>query len=160
MWVSPEHRSGASKRRRAMIVLASALALIIVFAVASTYAPSPVDFFPVLKEPSQTGYPLQLCYGRLVVENGCVRLRSPFPTYGFLFGPTTTPIWPYGYSVDVEGARTVIRDEKGNVVAHIGDFVRAGGGSISPETVEQVTGKPLPDKRRGPYSVISGVTIQ
>ena len=136
------------------LLLASAVGIIL------AYAPWPVAYFPTLKEAPQTGYTLQLSRGRLVVESGCIRLRSPLPTYGFFFGPSRMIVWPYGYSVCVEGNRMVIRNEKGEAVARVGDFVRVGGGAISRQTAELVVSRPLPEKCHGPYYVVSGVIVE
>ena len=39
-------------------------------------------------------------------------------------------IWPHGYSARTDGARLVLLDAAGNVVAHEGDRVAVGGGEI------------------------------
>jgi hypothetical protein len=43
------------------------------------------------------------------------------------------PIFPFGYSGVVDGARIALLDETGQVVAHTGDLVQSSGGSIGGE---------------------------
>lgn len=43
------------------------------------------------------------------------------------------PIFPFGYSAVVNGARIALLDSNGRVVAHTGDVVQSSGGSIGGE---------------------------
>lgn len=43
-------------------------------------------------------------------------------------GQTTTVVWPFGYSARDEGGRIALVDERGQVVAHVGDEIQVGGG--------------------------------
>ncbi|OGO54904.1 MAG: hypothetical protein A2V84_06260 [Chloroflexi bacterium RBG_16_70_13] len=50
-------------------------------------------------------------------------------------GELTRPIFPFGYSAVVDGDRLALLDEKGRLVAHTGDLIQSGGGSIDPGSV-------------------------
>jgi hypothetical protein len=75
--------------------------------------------------------------GKLVVgEGNCLRLEG---------GPAEhLPIWPPGYSLNARGGEMRILDDKGQVVARVGDRVIAVGG----ETTEGGGGPSYWEKRR------------
>ena len=110
------------------------------------------DFFPY------TGYETNIVpdgevHGRLVLVNGYVRVRSLFPTFGFLFGTSDLIIWPHGYSAEIRGDGIVVLDIYGRVAARVGDVIKARGGRIpSLAGAEKAIGRTLPQECRGPYS--------
>lgn len=65
--------------------------------------------------------------GKLVIdEEGCLRLKLPRGD-----GPSDIPVWPHGYSLSTENDEIRILNDKGRVVARVGDTVQVGGGEIS-----------------------------
>jgi hypothetical protein len=42
----------------------------------------------------------------------------------------TSIVWPYGYSLQSDAAGAALLDYQGNVLAHVGDRVRVGGGEL------------------------------
>lgn len=78
-----------------------------------------------------------LLYGRLVLEEGCLRILADDGS-GYLV------IWPYDYTVALEnGDRVAVIDGSGTTVARVGDLVRMGGGtspSIASPTVRDAMG--------------------
>ncbi len=142
------------KARCILVLVSSILAVGVIFSVASTYAPWPVSTFPTLRDTYTGGYAPQKLTGRLVVHGGAIRLRSPFPAFGFLLGTSELLIWPAGYSVSTDDSRTVIRDRDGQIVARVGDFVALGGARISAAHTEYLLGRPLPENWHGPYAIV------
>ena len=53
---------------------------------------------------------------------GCLRFASTLDSGSYL------PVWPPGYSLVVEGGDGRVLDERGSLVARVGDRVEAGGG--------------------------------
>jgi hypothetical protein len=118
------------------------------------YASQEVTFFPTLRQESDM-IPLAKVHGRLVLVNGCIRVRSLLPTYGFLFGSSSLVIWPYGYSAETQGNRIVVLDGGGEVAARVGDVIKGGGGvSHNREGVEASIGQLIPQECRGPYTAL------
>ncbi len=78
-----------------------------------------------------------LLYGRLVSEEGCLRIVADD-------GTAYLVIWPYDYTVALEnGDRVAVLDGSGTTVARVGDLVRMGGGtspSIASPTVRDAMG--------------------
>ena len=66
-----------------------------------------------------------LTQGELVVEKGCLRLRHEDRSRGDL------PVWPPGWELSIEGREVRVLDDRGRVVAQVGDVVRMGGGQIT-----------------------------
>jgi hypothetical protein len=108
-------------------------------------------FFPVLKEPNPINFDL-LAVGRLSLEDNCLRLK-PLA----LFGESLLLIWPYGYTLKIEGKKIRVVDNNGIVVASVGDKIKVGGGEISLEMVEEYIGEPLSDNCTGPYWRVSKI---
>jgi hypothetical protein len=48
-------------------------------------------------------------------------------------GELMLPIFPFGYSAAVDGARIALIDENSRLVAHTGDLVQSSGGNIGGE---------------------------
>jgi len=108
-------------------------------------------FFPVLKEPQSIGLEA-LAVGRLSLKDNCLRL-TPL----FLFGEGELLIWPYGYTLKIDGKEIRVVDNNGLVVASVGDKIKVGGGEIPLEMVEKNIGESLPDNCPGPYWSVSSI---
>ena len=64
--------------------------------------------------------------GKLYVdEASCLRLEAARG-----YASDYLPVWPAGYSLDREGRRLRVLDEKGQVVGEVGQEFRLGGGEI------------------------------
>lgn len=110
-------------------------------------------YFPVTKEVL-VDYPVALTQGTLIFDGKYLLIRSGF----LFFGTDTLAIWPYGYSVNVEGGEIQVLNESSQVVARVGDIIKMGGGETTKEVVEEnYIGKPLPDDCEGPYWLVSEV---
>ena len=48
-------------------------------------------------------------------------------------GELMKPLWPFGYSAVVQGARIALLDDNGQIVAHTGDVIQSSGGNIGGE---------------------------
>ncbi len=67
-----------------------------------------------------------LVFGRLVLENGCLRVQ---PAEGE--GEPYTIVWPGGYQVRQQGDRIDILNESQEDVASVGDLISMDGGEVS-----------------------------
>lgn len=106
-------------------------------------------FFPVQKEG--LAQMLIATKGRLVVENSCLRLKP-------IIGNSYLLIWPYGYSVHLEGKVIEVINGNGKIVARVGDTITVGGGeAASTEIVMIYSSQQLPDNCKGPYWLVSEV---
>ncbi len=76
-------------------------------------------FFPRQKASVDT-YLMALWRGELVLDGeGCLRVRGD---------GSLVPVWPPGFGVEISGEEVRILDERGRVVARVGDEVEIGGG--------------------------------
>ncbi len=71
-------------------------------------------------------------------------------------------IWPYDFSLRIEGQEIQVIDSNGQIFARVGDKITLGGGEIpgtrAKELIEDfIVGKPLPDACPGPYWVVGSV---
>lgn len=115
-------------------------------------------FFPTQKRtegPRLT--PEALAVGELVADDGgCLRFGSG-PYAGSL------PIWPPGYALRAEGGDVRVVDGRGQVVARVGDEVRAGRGEDPGSSLEGVgylderSQRELPRRCPGPYFLVGQV---
>jgi hypothetical protein len=110
----------------------------------STVKTQSPPYFPVQKEAPQA-YLLALLPGELVLDNGYLRVNGELI------------IWPYGYSVKIEGKNIYIIDEKGRQVCKVGDMVKIGGGQIPAYYIEEIIGQPLPPDCKGPYWMAANI---
>jgi hypothetical protein len=115
-----------------------------------------VGIFPTLSNP-KIPYPQSSARGRLIIDDGCIRLRSLLPTYGFMIGSSMLLIWPHGYTTNVVNGKVAILNDKCEIVAWVGMTIYIGGGNISQEVVDANVENPLPDKYHGPYWMVSNV---
>ena len=150
--------SNLNRRTRPVVRLAAKAALVLVvltMVLGPVGCGKPVvEFFPVLAETAQ-GYPLSSARGRLVVEGGCLRLRSLLPAFGFFFGPSQLLIWPNAYTTRIDGQSTLVLDGKGTVVARVGQIIYVGGGQITREAAATSIEGNLPDSCHGPYWMVN-----
>jgi len=106
-----------------------------------------VQFFPVQKE----GLPQMVVAGngQLVLDHGYLKLRKFFGILGSDF-----IIFPYGYTYNIQKNTVNIINEKEQIVAKVGDFVKTGGGEVTEKTIaEKIVGTQLPSDFNGPYWV-------
>lgn len=86
-----------------------------------------------------------------LTANGCLRLRTVEGRRGSLL------IWPPDYSLNIEGNRIRILNEKGQVAAVVGDYVEVGGGGLSSLNVEMIPEslrKKIPERCSPPYHAV------
>ena len=124
-------------------------------------------FFPQVPEPGGL-HPTAVGGGRLFIRNDCIYAGPTQRRYRDVV-PSDVVVWPYGYSLSRKGGEIRILNEKGKVVARVGEEVRMGGGEITqaeagptPEAArrqfEEKRGElGVPDQCRGPLWVSSGV---
>ncbi len=111
----------------------------------------PTPHFPVQRDPGFI-YMEARAEGRLILYEGCLRLR---PT----FGRGHMIIWPYGYKLRLEGKTIQVLNADGQAVARVGDRIVLGGGEASSmEFIENYIGQPLPPDCTGPYWMAGGIT--
>jgi hypothetical protein len=133
------------------IVFLSLSAMFILFSCNNTGYLSTPPFFPVLKAPEQFSFE-SLAVGRLSLKDNSLRLTpSLFPGDGLLL------IWPYGYTLKIEGSEVNVVDDTGLVVAKVGEIIKIGGGEITLERAEQYLGISLSGNYTGPYWRVSEV---
>jgi len=106
-------------------------------------ANEPVQLLAVQKE--QNLQMQALVSGRLVLDDGYLRVRTLWPLRGILI------IWPYGYSWKAEDSEIWIINEEGRAVARVGDKIQIGGGEIPASFAEEKIGQPLPADIEGPF---------
>jgi hypothetical protein len=104
--------------------------------------PSPTPYFPVQAEVQELGLNALLS-GELVLDDGCLRV------YDNLI------LWPYGYTVEMEGDDIWVVNEHGEWVVNVGDRVQMGGGVISAEFAEEKIGRSLPEGCMGPFWLVA-----
>jgi hypothetical protein len=107
----------------------------------------PVPYFPVQKNVPQIMY-LMLLHGTLVMDkDGYLRVNVTKDLPALV-------IWPYGYSLKIEGKEIQVINDKGQIVAKVGDTVTLGGGFVPlVSDVEERIGHALPKNATGPYFI-------
>jgi hypothetical protein len=115
--------------------------------------PSQIIYFPVQKEP-QTQLLLASIDGNLMLVNGDLRV-----VYKFLLWQRSSYsiIWPYGYSWVSQDNTILVLDKTGKTVAKVGDYVKCGGGNISPDIVKILTGQEPPAGIKEPFWLLSEI---
>jgi hypothetical protein len=103
--------------------------------------PMPDVFMPQLKI-RDSAFMEALLIGQLVVEDGCLRVKSDYSNY--------LVIWQADYFLTEQDGRTQILDETGEVVAEVGQQVYMGGGEM-PSVNESELRQPIPAACGGPY---------
>ena len=108
--------------------------------------PSLGDHFP--RQKHSIGSMNALMGGELVLENGCLRVKVSADD------PSVLIIWDLRFSTRTEDGVVQLLDTlTGNVLASVGDFVRMGGGFISPPTYLGLV-DPVPEECPGPYWLV------
>ena len=79
--------------------------------------------------------------GELVLENGCIRLKSVHDSNHLL-------IWPQRFKLSVEGGDIRISDDSG-VSLSIGDEVSIGGGQVPRRHAQTLVEHPIPEECHG-----------
>ncbi len=135
---------------RRVIQLTVVLVILSVLAIGctgnSTNKTPPEPYFPVQKEVPKT-YMLVLLPGKLVIDSaGYLRVNVTPDLHALI-------IWPYGYSLKIEGKDVWIINDKGQAVAKVGDTVKLGGGFVGADVVEERIGQALPKDAAGPYFI-------
>jgi hypothetical protein len=110
----------------------------------------PEPYFPVQKEAAEV-LMQAILRGKLVLDDaGYLRVNVTNDL-------RTLIIWPYGYSLKIEGKETWIINDKGQAVARVGDTVILGGGEVPAWAVEEIIGYALPEDAKGPYWLTGNV---
>ena len=100
--------------------------------------PLATPYFPVQSQPQEVLLQARL-EGELVLDEEYLRI------YDNLI------LWPYGYSVEVEGNDIWVVNDENERVVKVGDWVVIGGGVISAEFAMEKIGEDLPEGCTGPY---------
>ncbi len=129
------------------------MALLLLYMLSGCYSDeSGAPYFPVIKNEPQGSF-LALAEGTLVLEDGYLRLSK------FYSDTTDLIIWPYGYSLNVEGDDIQIINGNGQIVAHVGDNISVGGGEVPLIVVCKNIGALLPYDCEGPYWLANDVLV-
>lgn len=107
--------------------------------------PDPTIHFPQLRTRSAT-FMLALLVGKLVVEEGCLRVVGNGGDSSHLV------IWQPDYFLNNNEGVIEIWDREGEVVARVGEEVRMGGGeAVLTEKLLRQLREPLSEQCEGPY---------
>ena len=88
--------------------------------------------------------------GKLVLDQGCLRIESLYGDVSYF------PIWPPGFTLDMEDGLPVILDENGNMVGQSEDeiFMYMGGGEASGRNFSECVQKQVPIDCDSPYWIV------
>ena len=136
-----------SKRLVFLLILAVLLITAVSCSNNSSDISSGISFFTVW-EPVREQMLAEL-QGKLVLENGCLRIIDDYNTSYLI-------IWPYGFSLRRDGEEIQIINDRGQIVAHVGDYIYVSGGEQKArEHIEKdVVKQQLPDDCQGPYWIV------
>jgi hypothetical protein len=110
--------------------------------------PSLGDHFPQTINPPNAYLDLPLLEGKLVLENGCLRVN---PVKDFLIGDSFLLIWHPKFSTRTEnGIVQIIDSSTGEVLASVGDYIEMGDNGDTVNTLKE----PIPEECTGPYRVV------
>ena len=111
---------------------------------------STAPHFPLLREE---GVVMEAALkGELVLENGCLRVKSVNGA-GYLL------IWPKRHKLTVDGEDIRIIADSG-VSLSVGEEIRIGGGTLPLRLVQTMLEQPLPSDCPGPYWIVGDVPAQ
>ena len=114
------------------LILAGMASVLLLLLVACS-GTSKVEHFPVQVERASVVMAARL-EGTLGVRDGYLAVNDQIVV-----------LWPYGYTLDMNGAVPRVLDENGREVARYGERIVLGGGHIPTWWAEEKTGKDLPD---------------
>jgi len=106
-----------------------------------TITPTPGIFMPQLKQ-RDVAFMEALLVGKLVVEDGCLSVRSENDSY--------LVIWQADYFLTYSHNTVEILDETGTAVARVGDLIYLGGGEQGAVDENELR-QPIPETCDGPY---------
>ncbi len=134
-------------RRKIPLYLTDGFAIVLVISLmmlssCAEKTPLPTPYFPVQKEVQEMGLMAELS-GELVLDDGCLRVHD------------NLILWPYGYTVEMEGDDIWVVNEHGEGVVKVGDRVQMGGGVISAEFAEEKIGRSLPEGCTGHFWLVA-----
>jgi hypothetical protein len=110
------------------------LSFVLLGGCASKQAAQPLPFFPQVapQPPGLEEIWLTAAFeGRLVVENGCVKVRSPKTQQG------STVLWYQGIELDRDRFGLFLRSSHTGNVTRFNTPVKFGGGAVSEEYIER-----------------------
>lgn len=115
--------------------------------------PSLGDHFPQLINMPNAYYDLPPIEGKVVLENGCLRISAIKETWAgadnFLI------IWDARFSTRREqGVVQITNSLTNEVLASVGDYAVVAGNKIDKETMPSELKEPIPDECSGPYWLI------
>ena len=115
-----------------------------------------VDYFPVEKEPAKTSL-LESFEGKIEYQDGYIIIK-----HKLFFWIKTYPVWPYGYSYQVNDGEVEVLDGNGVVVARTGSKSTFVGGETKTAAVSSSLVEPLPADYNsdGKIWIVSKVSLQ
>ena len=115
-----------------------------------------VDYFPVKQEPAKTSF-LESFEAKLEYQDGYIIIK-----HKLFFWIKHYPVWPYGYSYQVNDGEVEVLDENGVMVARTGSKSSFGGGETTTAAVSSSLVEPLPDdyNRDGKIWIVSEASLQ
>ncbi len=102
-------------------------------------------YFPVQKEP-QTEILTAVLSGKLVYNDGYLRVLD------------LIVIWPYGYSLSTGENEILVINDKGELLARVGDKLKLEGGELPSSVIEERIGQKLPTGAQGPFWLAGHIT--
>lgn len=130
--------------RRMLLFIVSMFICISFIGCSCDKVPTSTPYFPTQRDPGAVQM-LARGEGRLILDEGYLRFKMTF-------GESYMIIWPYGYTIRLEGKTIQVLNADGRVVARAGDRIVIGGGETnSTEGIENSIGQPLPLDCTGPY---------
>jgi hypothetical protein len=115
--------------------------------------PAPGLFLPQLRVRS-TSFMAALLRGRLVAENGCLRVVQDGVDASFLI------IWQPDYFLNDNLGKIEVLNRSGQVAARVGYMVSLGGGGLPLSSFDSQLRAPLPAQCNGPYWLMGEVVGQ
>ena len=122
--------NAARTTRTARVAAAAALlALVVSACLGSAATTTPIQRVAITTENAPANACMEaLITGELVAHpQWGLALQAPGD------GELMKPLFPFGYSAIIQGARIALLDDNGQVVAHTGDVIQSSGGSIGGE---------------------------
>lgn len=115
--------------------------------------PVPDIFLPQLRVRS-AAFMLSLLQGRLVVEEGCLRVDAGNVGDSYLI------IWQPDYFLNDNSGRIEVLDRAGRVVARVDDTISVEGGEVPLSNVNSHLREPIPSRCKGPYWLMGDIVAR